>query len=184
MNPQGSQGAGESLAADPALTGESTAPEWPWRCLAWTTSIYVAAGTVFLDAEVCLTAGGVAVAGGIAAAAVAMGLRGVRRRWLVVGLLATLLAFLGIYRTPWNTRKPFLRDFRTIQPGMTVAEARGIMARHIVGTCWPSHPGSDTELQLQNSMVYRHSDEGEFNADWGIVRIRDGRVVGTEFSAD
>jgi hypothetical protein len=40
------------------------------------------------------------------------------------------------------------------------------------------------EMSLQNSVVFRHSDDGRFNSDWGIVEFQDGRVVGVRFSPD
>jgi hypothetical protein len=85
-------------------------------------------------------------------------------------------------------------------------EVRNIMAGYMEGTGWPavyggeSHgegivndPGSgssypasevDGELAIKNSLVFRHSDDGAYNSDWGIVTFEEGRVVSVDFSPD
>jgi hypothetical protein len=117
-------------------------------------------------------------------------------------------AFIAVlYFVPWTSRKPFLQDLYSIRPGMTEAEVRRIMGRYIEGTGWPAvyggtpagtgtvtdlgtgatHATGTTptgELTIQSSLVFRHSTDGAFNSDWGIVTFKDGRVADVSFSPD
>jgi hypothetical protein len=121
---------------------------------------------------------------------------------LLLGTIAVL------YFVPWTSRKPFLRDLDRVRTGMTESEVRRIMARYREGTGWPANPAAAStnaeatltvlgtgaphvttnspagELVLRDSLVFRHSDDGRFNSDWGIVSLSSGRVVRVEFSAD
>jgi hypothetical protein len=70
---------------------------------------------------------------------------------------------------------------------MSAQEADALMSRWIVGTGWPTNPlqgAAPGELQLPDSRVYRHTNEGWGDSDWGIVRFQNGRVVSVEFSHD
>lgn len=125
--------------------------------------------------------------------------------------LATFAAVSGfvaaLYFVDWTSRKPFLRDLHRIQPGMTEEQVRQIMGKYMEGTGWPAPPGmtpgqhgtlaeagSDVrymasasaggELRLHDSLVFRHSNDGAFNSDWGIVTFANGTVVEVRFSAD
>ena len=40
------------------------------------------------------------------------------------------------------------------------------------------------EFHLPDKLVYRHSNNGLFNADLGIVHLKDGIVESVEFEAD
>lgn len=105
-------------------------------------------------------------------------------------LAALTVAAATLHLVDWTTRKPFLRDLARIRAGMTEAEVLVIMAPYREGTGWHvpdagSPPGSPpTELELRDSLVFRHSDDAAFNSDWGIVSLRNGRVAAVEFSAD
>ncbi|NMO16044.1 hypothetical protein HPC49_01575 [Pyxidicoccus fallax] len=122
-----------------------------------------------------------------------------------VGLLLGFVVGIGAIRAAeWNSRKPFLRDLYSVKPGMTQAEVEAIMGRYLHGTGWPAHPLSPTgtvvdaasgathaststprgELALAGSIVYRHTNEGWANSDWGIVRFENGRVSDVSFSPD
>jgi hypothetical protein len=128
-----------------------------------------------------------------------------RRTSMLVALVGTIAA---LYFVPWTTRKPFLRDFARVQVGMTEAEVRQIMGHYIEGTGWPANP-SDTstnsvstltdagsgaqysattspsgEMVLRSALVFRHSTDGAFNSDWGIVSLSSGRVARVSFSPD
>jgi hypothetical protein len=127
--------------------------------------------------------------------------------WLKFVCYALMILSLGVlYFVPWNSRKPFLRDFEKIRIGMTVSEVEMIMGDYIKGTGWqalrsakfspatPMEPSSDRtmktsdnpsgELEIQDSIVYRHSNEGAFNSDWGVVIFEAGKVVGKTFMPD
>jgi hypothetical protein len=107
----------------------------------------------------------------------------------LVILMSICLVAAILHLTPWSSRKVFLKDLYSIKPGMTVTEVKAIMAGYIPGTGFPSNPlaeppGPSGELTIRGALVFRHSEEPAYNADWGIVNFRDGRVTGVEFSAD
>jgi hypothetical protein len=165
---------------------------------------------VFYEAglSMCMSAKGLVVYGLFWTAALLPFL--VRRpsipRWAVYAVLLVSLAIL--YAIPWNSRKPFLRDLAKVEFGMTEAEVEAIMGHYMKGTGWPapdfwersSGPGQlavassgitfatsvspSGELALDDSIVYRHSDKGAFNSDFGVVTFEDGRVVSTTFLPD
>lgn len=119
------------------------------------------------------------------------------------GLIVCLVI---LYFVPWNTRKPFLRDLDKVQIGMTVDQVENIMGRYITGTGWPVMPGASSptgqlidvasgitlatsnspsgEILIRDSITYRHSNDGAFNSDWGVVRFSNGFVVAKEFMPD
>ncbi|HWQ93535.1 MAG TPA: hypothetical protein VN673_17860 [Clostridia bacterium] len=121
---------------------------------------------------------------------------------VAIGVAATL------YLVEWTTRKPFLRDLARIHVGMTEAEVRRIMGRYMEGTGLPANPfdtatnapgtltdlgnGSQYststspsgEMVIRDSLTFRHSNDGAFNSDWGIVSLSSGRVVRVQFSPD
>ena len=133
----------------------------------------------------------------------------VRSQLARLGALAALLAVISVlYFVEWTARKPFLRDLACVHVGMTEAEVRRIMGRYMEGTGWPASPfdastnssstltdvGSGSrsstttspsgEMVIHDSLVFRHSTDGAFNSDWGIVSLSSGRVVRVEFSPD
>lgn len=123
-------------------------------------------------------------------------------------LVAVIAAIVTLNLVEWTTRKPFLRDLDGIRIGMTEVEARRIMGRYMEGTGWSANPfdtstnatstltdvgngsqystttSSSGEMVTQGSLVFRHSTDGAFNSDWGIVSLSNGRVVRVEFSPD
>ncbi len=108
------------------------------------------------------------------------------------------LALTILYAVPWTSRKPFLRDLDRVSVGMTPLEVDKIMAPYIRGTGWPRNPfvevrspSSGTidaprgaELQIADSVVFRHSNEAAFNSDWGVVTFRNGVVSKVDFMPD
>ncbi len=102
----------------------------------------------------------------------------------VICLVTTVL-----YLVPWSSRNGFLKRLYSIKPGMTVNEARQIMAGYIDGTGWPANPlvksrEPSGEFTIPGTLVFRHSNDGAYNSDWGIVHIRKGRVIKVEFRLD
>ena len=101
----------------------------------------------------------------------------------LIPLISVNALILALYLVPWSSRKPFLRDLFSIRPGMTMAEAERIMAGYKRGTGWKV-PGTNQEFAPDGAIVFRHSDDGLFNADWGVVTIVNGKVVDVRFDPD
>jgi signal transduction histidine kinase len=132
----------------------------------------------------------------------------VRSQLARIGALVAVMAVTAtLYFVEWTTRKPFLRDLDRIRVGMTEAEVRQIMGRYMEGTGWPAILGSSTnapgtlnivgsdsqystetspsgQMVIRDSLVFRHSNDGAFNSDWGIISLSGGKVVSVEFSPD
>jgi len=126
-----------------------------------------------------------------------------RRQILLAAAFCLIL--LGKF-ADWNSRRPFIRDLLRIREGMTVEQVDNVMARYMTGTrlAWPPisddkpkssssispatsqtvKKGPDNELNLTDSNVYRHSNEGAYNADWGIVRFHEGKVESVDYMPD
>ena len=146
---------------------------------------------------------------GVAFAAALIRPAPIRGQFARLGALAVIIfVIMGFYFVEWTSRKPFLRDLARVSVGMTEVEVRRIMGRYMEGTGWPAaqfdgytnaqsnltDAGSGSqystsvspsgELTINDCLVFRHSRNGRFNSDWGIIRFSGGRVVGTEFSPD
>jgi hypothetical protein len=104
------------------------------------------------------------------------------RRLAALGVVVALIA--ALYLVPWTTRKPFLRALDTVKPGMPLVEVRRAMAGYIEGTGWRDPDVAGEEITIGGAVVFRHSNEPQFNADFGIVYLTDGRVTHVEFSPD
>jgi len=106
-----------------------------------------------------------------------------RRKVLILSLF--VIVVFSVHFINWNSRKPFLRDLYRIEQGMTEAQVEQIMGKYIQGTGWPASPlGEMTkpeELVPPNSVVYRHTNEGWGDSDWGVVTFEDNRVSQVEF---
>lgn len=106
----------------------------------------------------------------------------------IVALIVFIVAMVILYNIQWNTRKPFLMDLSRVRIGMTAEEVDGVMSKYIKGSGIPpvGNFASDEngQLKLKDSIVYRHSNDGAFNADWGVVKFKDGKVVDVEFLPD
>lgn len=110
-----------------------------------------------------------------------------RAWWPRAVVLAVLLAAMfGIRAINWNSRKPFLRDLYSLRRGMVRSEVERRMGHHLQGTGWPANPMTDQpgELVFPETVVYRHTNEGWGNSDWGVVEYDSDRVVKVEFMPD
>ena len=88
---------------------------------------------------------------------------------------------------------------------MALDEVETIMSGYLEGTGFPANPHAsgqgkamtdastgqrfgvkdvDGEMQILGAKVYRHSVDGAYNADWGIVALDQGRVTSVSFSRD
>jgi hypothetical protein len=112
--------------------------------------------------------------------------RPVRDKVLVLGLF--VLALVAVRFVDWNSRKPFLAEFRSIEVGMTqdqVDDIMGTYMKHYGG----SSPQDDYVLDEQGTLVrglvtYRHTDQSWGDSDWAVVVFEDGNVVETRFLPD
>jgi len=102
--------------------------------------------------------------------------RQARLRITVVAIYALLI--LSTRFVDWNSRKPFMRDLLRLREGMTGQQVKVIMGRYVT-----DQDAADVS-QANGTLSYRHSNEAEYNADWGEVTLREGKVVGAEFSPD
>jgi hypothetical protein len=114
-----------------------------------------------------------------------------REKLLILGLL--VVALFSIRFVDWNSRKPFLKDLYRVKQGMTVGQVEQIMGSFMGGTCSPAPPlGSPAgesaaepeEPALPDRAVYRHTDEGWGDSDWGEIRFENGQVVEIRFLPD
>jgi hypothetical protein len=170
---------------------------------------WMAVAALSVVARFLLTAAGVPIARwhyfaagfaavGLIAARTAFIAAASRRRALLIGG-AFAVAMIGTVGAPWTSRDFFLMDFQRLRPGMTQEQVDTTMQKYMRGTGVRSLPGIDTihtgsqslasdadaaMLTPRGCEVYRHSNEGLWNADWGTVCYQAGRVVSTDFSPD
>ncbi len=123
------------------------------------------------------------------------------------GCLSVMVVVAILHLVPWSSRKPFLQDLERVQPGMARAEVEQIMAGYMRGTGWPEVPFADGagprtltsvstgatyqtktdpngQLAIKDSIVFRHSNDGRLNSDWGVVTFRNGKVIAKQFMPD
>jgi hypothetical protein len=114
-----------------------------------------------------------------------------REKLLILGLL--VVALFSIRFVDWNSRKPFLKDLHRVQEGMTIDEVEQIMGDYMGGICYPDHPlglparesvAEAEELALPDRAVYRHTNEGWGDSDWGEIHFEKGRVKEVRFLPD
>lgn len=91
------------------------------------------------------------------------------------GMLVVAAIIAALRLGVWSPRKPIVEDLRRVEQGMTAAQVEAIMA--------PYRARSNVS-DGGRRMIYRHSDDGRYNADLAIIELEDGRVVRTEFSPD
>lgn len=145
---------------------------------------------IFIVAEI----GGVLVPKWLCALVVAAGLAAIlrlRAPWKqpVRVLTSVVLLFLGFVAGADTSRTRFLRDLYSIRPGMTPDQVRRIMAGYNEGTGWPPNLLVDRvepsgEFTVPGAIVFRHSDEPQYNSDWGVVSFKNGRVTQVRFDPD
>jgi hypothetical protein len=100
-----------------------------------------------------------------------------RVRLLILALFSVAVA--SVHFINWNSRKPFLKDFYRLQEGMTEAQVDGIMGDYIKETDLPPLPLGEAPEAVE-AVVYRHTDEGWGESDWGVVAFKGGRVAQAE----
>lgn len=109
-----------------------------------------------------------------------------RRPKLIIHALA-VIAILSIHFYN-DSRQTFLYDLSKIEQGMTIAQVEGIMSNRKGRTVWPTIEelprDKNGEVVVPDSLSYKHSEESEFNADFGIILFDKGRVVKVEFIGD
>ncbi len=137
---------------------------------------------------------------------ISMALGGSKSKLRLVSLILFVMSLSALYFVPWSTRKSFLRDLNRIAVGMSEAQAENIMGRYMRGTGLRVNPAVETppdtirdivsgrafvtkmspngEVLLVNAIVFRHSNDSRFNADWGVIRLKKGRVIAVHFLPD
>jgi len=130
-------------------------------------------------------------------------------KWLLA--LCLVVWSFAVLVIPWdalfeNSRRRFLADLYSIEPGMTLEQVEGVMEGYMKGTGWPAAPeglegattltlpgsgetyetrDTDDGMEIVDSVTYRHSNAGAYNSDWGIVTFDEqGRVTKVTFSPD
>ncbi len=188
------------------MSAESRQPLWAALAVACLVIAALFAAFVELAIDPCAPLAAYAKYGLFSSLFVTPMLLAGRRRWTVFVLGAFILSLLLLHFVDWSTRKPFLRDFRRVEVGMTMGEVETIMGGYMKGTGWrfprgpapkvtgPGQPEPDMsvygdpddwpEFELEDAITYRHSELGAYNSDWGVVRFKDGMVVATEFLRD
>lgn len=124
--------------------------------------------------------------------------------WTVLGLLYVLaclpvirrantraravliaLFFVPLAPIPITGQERFVRDLFRIEPGMSSSQADALMKGYLRGSGWkgPQSLGPG-EVQVPGCEIYRHSNEGNYDSDWGVVCMEGGKVVSVEFWPD
>lgn len=96
---------------------------------------------------------------------------------LILGLFLSVL--VPVHFVNWNTQKPFLRAFRSLEEGMTAAQVDEIMGGYMKD--YQFEEGGEI---VSGRVTYRHTDEAWGNSDWGVVTFVDGRVAALQFLHD
>jgi hypothetical protein len=119
-------------------------------------------------------------------------------------LLASAVAIMAtLYFVPWSTRKPFVRRLDTVRVGASENDVRRIMKGYRVVTTVPGRRmanggeptcdvthvdggvvSSDTLEPGHARLLFRHSCDGAFDADFGVVELSAGKVVDVRFEPD
>ncbi len=108
------------------------------------------------------------------------------RRARNVRSLLSAIAVFGIFagwvalqrQIDWNMRRPFLRAYSQIQPGMTREKVEAIMRQQF--------PRRRPVARFDRwGMQYTlDPDDGRFNSEFIIIEMNDGKVVSTHYSFD
>jgi hypothetical protein len=117
-----------------------------------------------------------------------LGTVGMRPRPRIALLVSFAAVFAAVRWVNWNSRKPFLRDLYSVHVGMTRSQVDAIMGKYLKRTGWPTNPfgppSASGAMELPGAVVYRHTNEGWGNSDWGIVRFEANRVAAVDFHPD
>lgn len=101
------------------------------------------------------------------------------RRVRRVGLLALFLAWLVfLSHAPWDPRKPFMRAYRHIRPGMTQLEVEQQFRREYPNEL-PAHRYTDTHW-----FFFCDLSDGRFNAEIISVEFSNGQVINAQYEPD
>jgi len=101
----------------------------------------------------------------------------------------------------YDSRNTFLADLYRLKIGDSKDKVDEIMGKYLKGTNWPTSgkqitiPGTKREkfeidtsktdqLTLKNCEVFRHSNEGKYDSDWGIICYKNNIVEYLDFAHD
>jgi hypothetical protein len=137
-----------------------------------------------------------------------------RRRWMTRTLAVAAAATCALLLTPWHPRKRFARDLSRVTTGMTVDDVERVLGGYMLGAgrkwvvppgpapvvdgpeeradvaavqaAWvpPKFPVGEERARATGVLTFRWSDDASYDADWGVVSLREGRVVAVRFMPD
>jgi hypothetical protein len=105
--------------------------------------------------------------------------RGVRHLLLATAIYGAFAGWIAVQRQiDWNMRRPFLRAYAQIRPGMTREQVEALMRREFRGkrpvARWDDSGGQYT----------LDPDDGRFNAEFLTIYMNEGRVVSADYLPD
>lgn len=97
-------------------------------------------------------------------------------KWkLGAGAALMLLGFLP-HIVHWHPRQAFVARLGFVKRGMTISQVEGLMGTYKkgAGTKWGQSTSAypPDRARATGSMVYRWSDDGAFDSDFGVGRVR------------
>lgn len=96
-------------------------------------------------------------------------------------LAISLFWILSIRYVDWNSRKPFVRDLLKIEYGMTTIEVDRTMKKYTRRT---ESDDLESDVRLENTLIYSHATKGPFYADFGVIRFKDDKVEAVKLEYD
>jgi len=104
-------------------------------------------------------------------------------RYILLIIAFFLVAILLLQFVDWDSRKPFLRDFYRIEPGMTVQQVDQILDGYLKYVS-PASKLDEHGKILEGTVSYQHTTKGWGDADIGLITVANDRVVKAVFYPD
>ncbi len=104
---------------------------------------------------------------------------GLRRLLVAILVYGAFAGWIVVQRhIDWNVRRPFVRAYAMIRPGMTREQVEAALRQELRGKRLTAR--SDT-WGVQYTL---DPDDGRFNSEFIIIEMIEGRVVSTRYSPD
>lgn len=108
------------------------------------------------------------------------GRRSVRRLMAAIAIYGVFSAWIvTLKQVDWDARKPFLRAYQQIRPGMTQADVESLMHRQFAGKKQPV-----AHWRKGSGSYILDPDDGRFNSEIIAIKMLDDRVVSADYLAD